>query len=387
VDRDGWLDLYVGRYAKFDARSVRFCTIQGVKTSCGPEMYDPVPGLFYHNEHGRFREATTRFGLADAHGKTWGVSFGDFDGDGWPDLYLANDEVPCDLYRNEHGRFRNIGLESGTAFSRDGIRQGGMGADWGDYDNDGRLDLAVTTFFQQPKSLYRNEGGGRFAEVGDILGIATPTLPYVAWGTRFFDMDNDGWLDLIIANGHVRDNAERIDPGTHFAQPLQLFHNEPIGDRAYEEARTAGTVKEARTFRNVAAAAGPAFQHPIVGRAVAAGDFDNDGDVDLLVVDAAGAPLLLRNDTDGGHWLTVRVMGRNGRADAIGARVPITADGRRQVGEVNPGGSYFAVNDPRVHFGLGQATRVQQLEVRWPSGRGARQEGVVADRMLTVREP
>ena len=322
VDRDGRLDLYVGRYARFDEHSVRFCTVEGVKTACGPEMYDPQRGLFYHSEGGRFQEATARFGLTDAHGKTWGVCFGDFDNDGWPDLYLANDEVPCDLYQNRRGRFRNIGLESGTAFSRDGIRQGGMGADWGDYDNDGRLDLFVTTFFEQPKSLYHNEGGGRFAEVGDVTGIASVTVPYVAFGTRFFDYDNDGWLDLFIANGHVRDNPERIDPAVHFAQPMQLFHNEP------------GPDGKSRTFREIAAAAGPAFQRPIVGRTAAFGDYDNDGAVDILVVDAAGAPLLLHNEVGRRrHWLTVRVLGTNGRSDAVGARVSITAGGRHQIAE------------------------------------------------------
>jgi enediyne biosynthesis protein E4 len=376
VDRDGRLDLYVGRYAQFDQSSVRFCTVQGVKTSCGPEMYDPERGLFYHNEGGgRFGEATREFGLGDAHGKTWGASFGDMDGDGWPDLYLANDELPCDLYQNRAARFHNIGLESGTAYSRDGVRQGGMGVDWGDYDNDGRLDLFVTTFFEQPKSLYRNEGQGRFNEEGDAGGVATATMPYVAWGTRFFDMDDDGWLDLVVANGHVRDNAEKIDPAVHYAQPLQLFHNEAAP----------GTT--ARTFRDVAGSAGPAFQRPIVGRAAACGDFDNDGDLDLLVVDAAGAPLLLRNDSDHRqHWLTVRVLAANGRSDAVGARVTITAGGRKQIAEVNPGGSYFACHDPRVHFGLGAATKVDRLEVRWPDGRVERRQSVPVDRFVTVRE-
>jgi hypothetical protein len=374
VDRDGWLDLYVGRYARFDEHTIRFCAVQGVKTACGPEMYDPERGFFYRNEGGRFREATARFGLAGAHGKTWGVAFGDMDGDGWPDLYLANDEAPCDLYRNHRGRFVEIGMESGTAYSRDGVRQGGMGADWGDYDNDGRLDLFVTTFFEQPKSLYHNEGNGKFAEVGDVAGLATPTTPYVAFGTRFIDIDNDGWPDLFIANGHVRDNPERIDPAVHFAQPMQLFRNQP------------GPDGRSRVFQEVSATAGPALQRPIVGRAVASGDFDNDGTVDLLVVDAAGAPLLLHNEAGRRqHWLTARVLNTHG-ADAIGARVAITAGGRRQIAEVSTGGSYFALNDPRVHFGLGAATTVDRMEVHWPSGRVERRANVAVDQVVTVRE-
>lgn len=388
VDRDGRLDLYVGRYARFDEHSIRFCTIEGVKTSCGPEMYDPERGFFYHNEGGRFREATARFGLAGAHGKTWGVCFGDMNNDGWPDLYLANDELPCDLYVNHGGRFRNIGLESGTAFSRDGVRQGGMGADWGDYDNDGRLDLVVTTFFEQPKSLYHNEGGGQFAEVSDVTGIAAPTMPYVAFGTRFFDLDNDGWLDLFIANGHVRDNPERIDPAVHFAQPMQLFHNEPGPPlRGGAPSSAPGSGAGARTFRDISAAAGPAFQRPVVGRAAAFGDFDNDGAIDILVADAAGAPLLLHNEAGRSqHWLTVRVLGPKGGSDAIGARVTITAGGKHQLAEANPGGSFFAANDPRVHFGLGTATKVDRLEVRWPSGRTEQRRDVAADQFLTLRE-
>jgi hypothetical protein len=377
VDRDGRLDLYVGRYARWGDRTIRFCVLEGVRTACGPEMYDPEKGSFYHNEGGgpgggpiRFVEATSRFGLGDTHGKTWGVAFADMNDDGWPDLYLANDEVPCDLYENVRGaRFRNVGLASGTAYSRDGVRQGGMGVDWGDYNNDGRLDLFVTTFYQQPKSLYRNDGGGRFSEVSDVAGIAAPTLPYVAFGTCLFDMDNDGWLDLFIANGHVRDNPERIDPAVHYAQPLQLFQNAGNG-----------------VFRDVTRQAGSAFHRPIVGRAAASGDWDNDGDIDLLVVDAAGAPLLLRNEIGNRrHWLTVRALAA-ARRDAIGARVTITAGGRRQVAEVRPGASFLSTNDPRVHFGLGDATSVERLQIRWPSGRVEERRNLPADRFLTLVE-
>jgi hypothetical protein len=371
VDRDGRLDLYVGRYARWDARTLRFCVVEGVRTACGPEMYDPEKGSFYHNQgRGRFVEATARFGLGDTHGKTWGVAFADMDDDGWPDLYLANDEVPCDLYENLQGaRFRNVGLASGTAFSRDGVRQGGMGVDWGDYDGDGRLDLFVTTFYQQPKSLYHNDGRGQFSEVSDAAGIAVPTLPYVAFGTCFFDLDNDGRLDLAIANGHVRDNPERLDPAVHYAQPLQLFHNEGGG-----------------VFHDLSKQAGPAFARPIVGRAMACGDVDNDGDVDLLVVDAAGAPLLLRNEVGSRrHWLTVRAL-TAARRDAIGARITVTAGGKKQVAEVRPGASFLATNDPRVHFGLGEVDRVERLQIRWPDGRTEERRDLPANQFLTLLE-
>jgi enediyne biosynthesis protein E4 len=377
VDRDGRLDLYVGRYARWDTSTLRFCVVEGVRTACGPEMYDPEKGSFYHNEGGgrgggpvRFVEATPRFGLGDTHGKTWGVAFADMNDDGWPDLYLANDEVPCDLYENVRGaRFRNVGLASGTAFSRDGVRQGGMGVDWGDYDNDGRLDLFVTTFYQQPKSLYHNDGGGRFSEVSDVAGIAAPTLPYVAFGTCFLDVDNDGLLDLFIANGHVRDNPERLDPAVHYAQPMQLFRNDGSG-----------------VFRDLSREAGPAFDRPIVGRAAASGDIDNDGDIDLLVVDAAGAPLLLRNESGNRrHWLTVRALTAQ-RRDAIGARITITAGGRRQVAEVRPGASFLATNDPRVHFGLGEADRVERLQIRWPDGRVEERRDLSANQFMTLVE-
>lgn len=373
VNRDGRLDLYIGRYVRWDASVVRFCVVEGVKTACGPEMYDPERGSFYLNVGGgRFVEATGRLGLSDAHGKTWGVCFGDYNDDGWPDLYLANDQVPCDLYENEGGRrFRNVGLASGTAFSRDGARQGGMGVDWGDFDNDGRLDLFVTTFYQQPKSLYRNEGGGLFSEVSDVAGILAPTLPYVAFGTRFFDFDNDGRRDLFIANGHIRDNAEQLDPGIRYRQPMQLFRNE--GEAG---------------FRDLSHQAGAAFDRPIVGRAVAFGDWDNDGDVDLLVVDADGPPLLLRNEVGNrNNWIGVRALTGPGKRDAIGARVAVTAAGRRQIAEVTPGASFLATNDPRVYFGLGDAARVERLEIRWPSGRTEERRDLPVNRFLTLVEP
>jgi tetratricopeptide (TPR) repeat protein len=378
VDRDGRLDLYVGRYVRWGGKSLRYCVFDGVKTACGPEMYEPDQGTFYRNAGGgRFVDATRAFGLADTQGKTLGVGFADFNDDGWPDLYLANDQMPCDLYTNEKGRrLRNVSLASGTAFSRDGVRQGGMGVDWGDFDGDGRLDLFVTTFYQQPKSLYRNEGRGLFSEVSDRAGLLPPTLPYVAFGTRFFDLDNDGLLDLFIANGHVRDNPERLDPGVSYPQPMQLFRNTGGG-----------------RFEDLSRRAGPAFEKPIVGRAAAFGDIDNDGDTDLLVVDAAGAPLLLRNEVGNRHrWLTVRVVTGSPTSpsrplrDAIGAHLTLWTDGRRQIAEVMPGASYLATNDPRVHFGLGGADRVDRLKIRWPDGRTEEHRNIAANQFLTLRQ-
>jgi hypothetical protein len=373
VDRDGRLDLYIGRYLRWHAGVTRFCVVEGVQTACGPEMYDPERGSLYLNTGGgRFVEATARFGLQETHGKTWGVCFGDYNDDGWPDLYLANDEMPCDLYQNLGGkRYRNVGLPSGTAFSRDGVRQGGMGVDWGDFDGDGRLDLFVATFYQQPKSLYHNDGGGLFTDVSDEAGITVATRPYVAFGARFFDFDNDGRRDLFIANGHVRDNPERVDPAIHYRQPMQLFRNEG----------------PAAGFRDLSAEAGPAFAHPIVGRAAAFGDLDNDGDVDLLVVDADGPPLLLRNEVGNRqHWLTVRAQTGAGKRDAIGARIAVTAGGQRQVAEVTPGASFLATNDPRVHFGLGAAARVERLEIRWPGGHTEERRDFPVNQFVTIVE-
>jgi hypothetical protein len=399
VDGDGWLDLYVGRYVRFGLGTPQLCDTDqpGVRSVCPPKVYEPQRGVLFHNQGGkRFRDETQARGLATAHGSALGVAFGDEDGDGWPDLAVANDELPGDLFRNRGGRFANVGAASGTAYDADGRVHAGMGVDWGDMDNDGRLDLAVTTFWGEADCLYRNDGGGLFHDIAGETELARIGRPYVGFGVKFFDQDNDGDNDLVTANGHVADNADRLRRGDRYAQPTLLFRND--GGR----------------FHDITAAAGPAFTRPIVGRAVCAGDLDDDGRVDLVITNLEGPPLLLRNrvpasrrDVGGseaaekgaeprGHWLEVSLMGAPPNRQAIGARVTVRAGQQFQVREVTTAGSYLSAGDVRLHFGLGAdgdgaSAAVDEITVRWPSRNGAaahvtRRRHVAADRRITLSE-
>jgi enediyne biosynthesis protein E4 len=408
ADGDGRLDLYVGAYVRFDRHTLQLCDFAGVKAACPPTYYDPERGRLYHNlGNGRFADVTREAGLEASHGKTLGVAAADFDGDGRTDLYLANDGMPGDLFHNEAlgsrlsalGEskpvpsrapsaerralfFRNVGVESGTAFNAASREQAGMGVDWGDYDGDGRLDLVVTTFQYEPTSLYHNEGHGAFVEEAYPAGIGDATLARLGFGTKFFDADNDGDLDLIQANGHVQDNAGRIFAGVTYPQSTLLFEN--LGDRRWGGNPGADLPL---AFREVSAAAGAALTQPIVGRGLAVGDVDNDGDQDVLIANLEGAPLLLLNQTPrSGHSLTVRLVGTTSPRDGTGARVTVRAGGRVQVREAGTGGSYLSAGDPRVHFGLGAAGVVDSITVRWPTGRVQTLHHVLADRELTLRE-
>jgi tetratricopeptide (TPR) repeat protein len=399
VDRDGLLDLYICRYVRFGPRAPQYCpaSSSSLLRTCGPDHYDAEIGLFYHNRGGGlFVEATKAFGFASAHGKAWGAAFTDYDRDGWPDLYVANDEMPGDLFHNTgRGRVENVGLASGTAYNADGFLQGGMGADWGDANNDGRPDLVVTTFWMEPNALYQNDGRGLFSEVSYATGVGQATRKKVGFGARFLDVDNDGWLDLFFVNGHVQDTSA-IDPEQGMPQLMQLFRNDGAG-----------------RFHDLSALAGEPFRRPIVGRGAAFGDYDNDGRVDAAVIDMEGRALLLRNHgadpPHQGHWLTVRALaaplGRlhsplpaSGRGaggerlfppsprDAIGAQVTLFAGTKKLMREVQTSGSVLSANDPRVHFGLGEATRVNRISIRWPDGTTESFPGVPADRIVTIRQ-
>jgi hypothetical protein len=375
-DNDGDLDLYVGAYVRFGPASRKYCPIGldpkgGVVTGpCGPEPYDAERGRLYESRGGRFRDVTGPAGLSGATGKTLGVAVGDYDGDGLIDLYLANDRVPGDLFHNVGGlRFRSEGLASGTAYNRDGRVQGGMGVDWGDYDGDGDLDLFVATYQGEPKSLYRNDGTGLFQDASFAAGLA-PAQPYVGFGTRFFDADNDGYLDLLIANGHVLGPAERVDPSLSFAQPLQFFRGLPGGRL------------------DLSPGAGPPFLQKIVGRAAAFGDLDDDGRCDVVIANIEGEPVLLRNETEpAGHWLRVRLRGGAGNRLGIGARVTVKTAQGSQLREVTTASSYLSASDPRLHFGLGEATAVEGVTVRWPGGRQTTMRPGGVDREIEVRAP
>lgn len=370
-DRDGLPDLYVGTYCKFGPDSRQYCVLHenGIQTGCRPIDYDAEIGHCFRNRgDGTFEDVTKKWGLDTAHGKNLGAVVADYNGDGWPDLYLANDEMPGDLFRNEKGKhFTNVGVESGTAYAEGGQLMGGMGVDWGDYDNDGQPDLAVGTFEGEAKSLFHNLGGNSFEFASGPAGILSATYPDVVFGTLLFDYDNDGWLDLLFVNGHVMDNIQQIRPHLLYREPARLFHN-----------RGNGTFQLAES---------PSLSVPIAGRAVACGDYLNNGTLGLLVVDMDGKVRLLKNAArPGNHWLEVHTTGAKSNRDGLGARVVLQVDGKKRVGEVVSSRSYISACDPRVHFGLGQTGRVDTVEVFWPSGAVTRLKDVPADQILEVTE-
>jgi hypothetical protein len=379
-DGDGWLDLYVARYVRYLPGMVRFCDHAGVKTACGPTTYDAERGRLFRNlgpgsapDAGcRFADVTEATGLAAAQGNALGVAWGDPDDDGRPDLAVANDQLPGDLFRNRGGgRFESAGLTSGIAYNAAGQAYAGMGIDWGDVDGDGRPDLVVTTYQHQPRCLYRQDRPGLFIDAAAALGIAHATVNTLGFGVRFLDWDNDGWLDLAFANGHVVDNIQQVEADVTYRQPVQLFRN--------RGAEAPGV------FEEVSDRAGPDVARPIVGRGLCAADLDGDGRLDLLVVDAEGEPRLLQYAAPGGHWLEVRLAAPPPNRDALGARVRVTAAGRTQTRHLFTDGSYMSAGAPRLHFGLGAAERVEQIEVRWPGGRVEAWRDLPADRAVLLR--
>ena len=374
VDNDGRLDLYVGNYVEYDPnlpkKYTHLCQYGHVFAACPPDSFRAIPGVLYHNEgSGRFRDVSDAWGAKQAHGAAMGVAFADYDGTGHPSLEVANDGKSGDLLHNLGGRFQNVGRRSGTSES-EGRPYSGMGVDWGDYDNDGRLDLSVGTFETQQKCVFRNLGGGIFEEKSSPLGVTANAYPYVTFGVKWLDYNNDGWLDLLIANGHVQDNVAQFEKTATYRQPTQLFEN-----------------IRGRRLAEVSRSAGPAFGTPIVGRGIATGDFDNDGRIDALVVDGEGAPLLLRNVTRPvGHWLSLKLVGVKSNRDGAGALVTVTADGLTQTRLCHTDGSYFSASDVRVQVGLGKASRASRLSIRWPSGHTDTFSDVRADRRIFVRE-
>ncbi len=373
-DRDGDVDLYVANYVDFsrDYESPIPCLWKNVKVYCGPVGLLPAADVFYRNNgDGTFSEWTQQAGLQGE--KFYGMSalFGDFDNDGWPDVIVANDSTPNLLFRNRRdGRFAEEALMAGVAYSGEGVTQGCMGAAWGDYDNDGLFDLFVTNFADEYNALYRNEGGGFFADVSFAAGIGAAPAELVSWGTGFFDYDNDGDRDLFAANGHTYPQADLPRVNSSYKQANSLFENR--GGRLVE----------------VSAEAGPGFALRRVSRGTSFADYDSDGDIDLFVLNLNGPPALLRNDGGhGNHYLLVCAVGTASNRDGIGARVIVRAGGQSQHAEVQSGGSYLSHSDLRLHFGLGRAERVDRLEVRWPSGAVQVLSDLAADQVLTVVEP
>lgn len=361
ADGDGWLDLYVGRYVHFAPGMPEYFQDGEAQLALGPDAYEPQRGVFFRNARGRFREATQAAGLGGAHGKTLGVAWADYDADGDQDLYLANDQALGDFFVNDgRGRFRNVGVENGTAVGPNGNRQAGMGVDWADYDADGRPDLIVTTFYDELKSLYRQMDGGLFQEQGQAAGLTRDLLRGTAFGVTFGDWDNDGDPDLMLANGHVQDQVDRVDPDTGYRQRTQVLLN------------------EAGLFREVSAQAGAVFQEKIVGRALAAADFDRDGRLDALVANFTGPPQLLRNESAAGNWLRLALQQPGPNRQALGARVTVRSGDRQQVQMLQTGRSYLSSFPAELHFGLGSAAAAD-VEVTWPDGSRQRFPGLQAN--------
>jgi hypothetical protein len=371
-DRDGKLDLYVGSYVSFGEKSRRACLIgAGVPTSCPPSVYPGSPATLYHNNgDGTFTNVTKAAKIYQPGGKNLSVGASDFDHDGWPDLFVANDGVEFYLYRNnKNGTFTDVAMTSGIALTSDGLTMAAMCVSHGDYDNDGYLDLYVSDFQAVPDRVFRNDGKGFYDEVSDAVGIAEPTRNVLSFGGGFFDYDNDGWLDLFIANGHVYPEVELADPKVKYKQINQLFHNDGRG-RFIEVTRTAGN----------------GFDTPHAARGAAFADFDNDGNVDLVIANNDGPPLLLRNRGGESHFLNFELVGVKSNRDATGAMVRVRAGGQSQVREISAGGSYFSHSDLRAHFGLGAATAAESVEITWPSGQRQIFHDVPANKFYLVEE-
>ena len=378
-DGDGFLDLMVSNYVDFHLDDLPAfgkgptCVYKGIHVQCGPRgLKGAGDSLFHNNGNGTFTDVSKSAGVSDQYGYFGlGVVWEDFNNTGRPDIYVANDSTPSYLYRNlGNGKFAEIGLESGTAVNQDGLEQGSMGVAIADYLHNSRPSIFVTNFADEHNTLYRNDGNWEFQDVSYPSGLGLTSAPWVKWGTSFFDVDNDGWADLISVNGHVYPQVDQTSSGARYREPKQLFLN-----------RTDGT------FCDASDQAGPALRQKTVSRGLAVGDLFNDGDLDVVVEDLDGAPMILRNrGILGRHWVSFELQGAKSNRLAIGARVKIVAGGMTQMGEMRSGGSYLSQSDLRVHFGLGRAARIDSVEVRWPSGSTETIKDVAVDRFYSLLE-
>jgi hypothetical protein len=374
VDRDGDVDLYVTNYVDFRFDNNKYCgdEVTNDRVYCHPNVYNGLSDVLYRNNgDGTFTDVSMEAGVYTTEGKGLGVVFGDYDNDGWTDIYVANDSVRNFLFHNEgDGSFEEVGLLAGVALGDEGAPLAGMGTDLGDINNDGLLEVIVTNLSRQTHNLYRNLGSGFYIDATFTSGVGVATLPFVGFGTAFFDYDNDTDLDLAIVNGDVIDNIELFRGDTTYPQRNLLLANDGTG-----------------RFQDVGLQSGPGFDLEKVSRALAVGDLDNDGDLDLLIVNSGQTADLLRND--GGNQnnsILVRLVGEESNRDGIGARLRLEVDGQTLSREVKAGSSYLAQNDIRVHFGLGQSESADRLVVAWPSGTEDVVENLGANQVVTVSE-
>ncbi len=378
-DGDGWTDLFVSHYVDFHLDdlpkfgSSKTCQYHGLAVQCGPRGLKGAGDLLFHNNgDGTFTDVSKAAGVDDPHGYYGlGAVWSDFNEDGRLDLFVANDSTPNFLYRNDgKGHFTEMGFLAGTAVSQDGSEQAGMGVALGDYLHTGRLSLFVTHFSEEYAALFRNDGGMSFTDVSFHAGVAAPTIPYVGWGTSFFDFDNDGWPDLLLVNGHVYPQVDTLDVGARYREPKLLFLNRGDG-----------------TFRNISELVGPAIQIPQVSRGAAFGDLFNDGHVDIVVENLDGKPMILREE--GGnhnHWIGFELAGTKSNRLALNARIKAVAGDLIQIDEVRSGGSYLSQNDLRIHFGLGSHERLDRVDILWPSGKTETLTNLAANHFYAVKE-
>jgi hypothetical protein len=376
-DRDGKLDLFVANYLEFEPEKIpkpgesSFCNWKGIPVNCGPKGLPPGNVVLYHNNgNGTFTDISEKSGISKCKGSYCMTTVAaDFDNDGWPDIYVACDSTPSFMLKNNHnGTFTDIGLESGVALNEDGMEQAGMGLGIGDYNLDGNLDILKTHFADDTAVLYRNDGKGNFEDVTNSVGLGVETR-FISWGAGMFDLDNDGNPDLFWVTGSVYPEIEKILPNYPFKSQRILFRN--LGNGKFEE---------------LTDQAGPAILEPHASRGTAFGDFDNDGDVDVLILNLNEPPSLLRNDVSGNnHWIKLKLIGTKSNRSAIGARVTARYSGKVQVQEVLAQASFYSANDLRLHFGLGAAEKVD-LEVRWPNGNVEKIPNAPRDRFLTIKE-
>ena len=378
-DGDGFLDLIVVNYVDFKFNdlptfgSLPTCKFRGVDVQCGPRgLKGAGDSLFKNNGDGTFTDVSKQTGMEDADGY-YGMQpvFSDFGGTGKFDVYISNDSTPNYFYRNEgKGKFSEDGLISGTAVSGDGSEQGSMGIAVGDYDHSGRFSIYTTNFVDEYNTLYRNNGKHDFTDVSFSAKVAQTSRPYVGWGTGFFDLDNDSWLDLFVVNGHVYPQMDEISSGARYKQGKLLYINKGDG-----------------TFCDATANGGAILSELRVSRGAAFGDLDNDGQIDIVVEDLDASPMILKNEGDKvNHWITLELGAKTGNPLAIGAKIKVTTGKTVQIEEIRSGGSYLSQNDFRVHFGLGKAAKVDEIEIRWNSGKIETIKDVAADKFYGILE-
>jgi hypothetical protein len=372
-DNDGRLDLLVTRYVDWTFQNNRHCgeTQPGYRSYCHPDNFEGMTNLLFHNNgDGTFTDVSEKSGIARSIGKGLGVSFADYDNDGFTDVYVANDSVQCFLFHNNgDGTFSEVGLTAGVGFNEDGKTFAGMGVDFADYDNDGRPDIVVTDLSNERYMLFRQNADHSFREVTNLSGLGAATLSFSGWSTRLFDYDNDGWKDLFVAQGHVMDTIEKTAPNLRYLQPPLLLRNDGA--------------------RFVRVDAGDVFQRSWAGRGAAFGDLDNDGDVDIVLSNVGQNAVVLRND--GGNrnnWIQITARGTTSNRDGIGSRVKVvSASGQSQYFTVSPSAGYLSASERRLTVGLGSDASAALVEIRWPSGAVARFENVKAGQTLTATEP